>query len=190
MSAVGLVTCTCWCERTEVAIPVEWVDEGRTLPCDEPGCEPGCPAYIEPDEDEQEVAASNVSTIVEPARPTVTVSGFDPLPDSTPDLRVHASVYPLCLILRVGPGICGCGCEQSVARKSLFKSGHDAKLKGKLSRAAAHGCDVICVDTADEALRRDPIEIARGYGGTWEQKVTDGAARIAATLPQVEEKSA
>jgi hypothetical protein len=57
VNATGRIGVLCWCESTEVLVPVEWLREGRTDSCDRSGCAPGCPSRDE-DEDEDHYDAT------------------------------------------------------------------------------------------------------------------------------------
>lgn len=171
------VTCTCWCEADTVAVPVEWVGEGRTAPCDLPDCEPGCPTRASDafDDPEPEAPATTVTDI---NRKRIMVQDYDPRADSSPDIPESIrAAYPG-LIIAQHPGVCQCGCGTRQTRKTRFLPGHDAKLKGKLQRAVAADVAVHEIGQDGEVHTTPAIDVARYYG--WETIVQKGADRIVA----------
>lgn len=176
---MSTVTCSCWCENGIVAVPVEWVSEGRTAPCDLPDCEPGCPsratdAFDEIDESDNE-AVDRAATL---NRKRFMMHDYDPAADSSPDIPASLrDAYPG-LILRAAEGTCGCGCGANVARKARFRPGHDAKLKGRLQRAAAARVSVHEIGPDGSVNSTSALDVARFYG--WEAIVAKGAERIVA----------
>lgn len=76
---------------------------------------------------------------------------YNPADDSTP--TEHRDGYDgdntqLTIVYRE-PGSCQCGCGTPVGRKSRFSQGHDAKLRGKLTRAQLAQTPVTTVKISD-----------------------------------------
>lgn len=169
------VTCTCWCEAEEVVIPVEFVGEGRTVPCDLPSCEPGCPtraydAFELEYEDEPEASELPVQM-----RKRITVTDYDPAADSSPGTAELRPAYGG-LLLRQSETECECGCGTPRSSKARFRPGHDAKLKGKLQRALAADVDIHLVGPDGSVQHTNPTAVASHYG--WSAIVDKGAERI------------
>ena len=166
----GEVACTCWCESETVYVPVEWVSEGRTLPCDLPACEPGCPSRGgDAFEDEWEEPPAPAEHVRPPKRPML--HDYDPSADSSPGA---GGLYPG-LALLVDSELCQCGCTTAQPSKADFLPGHDARLKGKLQRAMA--ADVAIHLLRDGlVLECTPAGLAAERG--WSEIVAKGADRI------------
>lgn len=184
-----LLPVTCWCERTTVHVPVQWVSEARTGSCG-PNCGPGCPSNVTDQEfdntndwDDSLVPQQNRNTKMKQFR----ADQYDPRPDSSrgyarSDTREQ---YPNDLILEVespSTRLCPCGCaETPTGKKATFKMGHDVRLKGKLSRACAAGVQVVLTDEVRTICAvLDPVEYAKRFStdkADWAQIVTDSAAR-------------
>lgn len=167
------VTCSCWCEANEVAVPVEYISEGRTLACDQPGCEPGCPSRGG-DAFEDEAPAPEPEALDATRRKRMTTIDYDPAADSSPETGPLRAAYPGVVIRHVGG--CQCGCGAPVGRKSRFVPGHDAKLKGILQRAMAADVPVNLVGPDGQVLVTTAENVARDY--EWLEKVRSGADRI------------
>lgn len=175
------VQCTCWCEADEVVVPVEWVSEGRTVPCDLPGCEPGCPSRGGDAFDEPFMEPETVELPVQ-IRKRMTTSDYDPAADSSPGTEHLREAYAG-LILYTVDAECDCGCRSKRGgKKSRFLPGHDAKLKGKLQRALAAECPVYQVGDDGSVHMTTALDIARYYdelsGKDWTGIVRKGAERI------------
>lgn len=171
-------TCTCWCEADVVVIPVEWIDEGRTAPCDLPSCEPGCPSRGIDAFDEPYTEEPTPEVVSDINRKRIMLHDYDPTADSSPGIpETVRAAYPG-LVLHIPPGACNCGCEQPRSGKAKFRPGHDAKLKGKLQRAVAAEVEVHELGPDGSVQSTGAIEVARFYG--WEKIVQKGADRIIA----------
>lgn len=94
---------------------------------------------------------------------TFNASKYDPTADSSPDAApaVRAN-YPRDLILVLDHNACECGCgELPSGKRSRFRQGHDARIRGMLIRAAAASARVVTVDEANgHTTTYDPIEYA------------------------------
>jgi hypothetical protein len=71
---------------------------------------------------------------------------------------------------------CPCGCAEELARGSRFRMGHDARLRGELTRRYRAG---------DEAA----LEEARQYGEFWVQAVARVPKQKAAAKPKPAERT-
>lgn len=183
-----LVTATCWCERTEVSIPVQWVSEGRTGSCG-PECGPGCPSRASGatdsfDDLRGEVARTGKKTKMK----RFSAERYDPRVDSSlgyanGGVRV---AHPNAVILEVEggtPALCACGCgEPPRGKGATFGMGHDARLRGKLARALAAGCEVVLTDqnshTVTEVL--SPEDYASRFSTSkldWAQSIKESASK-------------
>ena len=171
-------------------VPVEWVSEGRTNSCSDPGCVSGCPYH---DTDEFDAIAEDDAPTPPPTKPRrfkmnrFTADQFDPISESSIVSDAIRTQYPTALILNVTPGYCPCGCgERPRGKTATFGMGHDIRLRGKLIRAAAAGAKVVTVTKeTDSAMvdggMRDPADFAAGYSTLkldWRAAVVDSAARI------------
>lgn len=164
MSAAVRISVTCWCEATEVMVPVEWVSEGRTASCHRDGCAPGCATCDTTDDWAEPSRTTPIPTQVRSKRMNAfNPSKYDPAADSSAEVShaVRAS-YPRDLILVLDHNACACGCGQLPAgKRSVFRQGHDARMRGKLIRAAATGVRVVTVDEANGHTQvHDPIQYA------------------------------
>lgn len=75
---------------------------------------------------------------------------------------------------------CPCGCNDVPAGpQSIFRMGHDAKLRGKLIRAHLMGAQIVEIRDGVPAPPKAPMDIARQHG--WESVLTDADARREAT---------
>lgn len=179
----------CWCGSKSMLVPVEWVSEGRTDSCS-PGCYPGCPMH---DTDEFDEVVEPIPTPTRKRRKMnrFRADQFDPEAESSPVSDTIREAYPRDLILIVGPGVCPCGCgEEPKGKKATFAMGHDIRLRGKLTRAAAAGVQVVQVMRGVDGLVStdpiDPASFAAAYSTPkldWAQAVADGAAKIIAKTP-------
>lgn len=180
MKVADYLTAMCWCSRVEVEIPVSWVAAGQTKACDYPGCGPGC--QMAPPEDEPDDPYDEVVEI--PTRKwkmnKFSPARYDTKVDSTPGLPRR----PDSVSLLIGEGLCACGCGETLTgRKARFRMGHDAKLKGKLTRAHAAQVTVSLVEeSTGVADVLDPLEYADRFSTDkmdWRKYVTDSAAKVA-----------
>lgn len=183
-----LVNAMCWCSQQEVAIPVGWLREGKTDSCGLPGCGPGCVMVEQPEPDEYD----------EPARAPrkwkmnkYSPARYDPSVDSTPGLPERSDAVSLV----VGVGLCACGCGNTPAgKKARFCMGHDARLKGVLTRAYSAGLAVALVEqTTGTAEVLDPLTYADRFSTErvdWRKLVTDSAGRIADRRGGIDRRSA
>lgn len=189
MKVADYLTAVCWCERTEVEIPVSWVSQGRTESCG-PGCGPGCEVvaecedddpYDEPDPEPKRKWKMNKFS---PAR-------YNPTDDSTPGLPRR----PDSVSLLVGDGLCACGCgEAPTGKKAKFRMGHDARLKGRLTRAHSAGFTLALVEeTTGTAEVLDPLTYADRFSTAkvnWRQLVEEGAAKISQRRGTIDKRAA
>ena len=177
----------CWCARTEMEIPVAWLLEGQTGSCG-PGCGPGC-QMVESDSDDPYDKPPREKKVwkmhkFSPAR-------YDPIDDSTDGLPWRADAVSLL----VGVGLCACGCGDAPAgRKAKFCMGHDARLKGKLTRAHSAGVAVALVEeTTGVATVVSALEYADRFSTPkvdWRELVTVGASKIAQRRGKIDRRAA
>jgi hypothetical protein len=176
------VECSCWCERTTVLIPVEFLKEGRTESCS-PACGPGCTAYSDDDDHDRDQPAT--------ARPwrhhmnRFEPKNYQPDTDSSPGFYAVREVYPDDLILAGGPGVCPCGCgEPPLSKRGLFCKGHDIRLRGKLIRAAATDAMVVIVSAEGGVIEIVEPAVFAGRFDTrtlsWRRNVETSAAKAKA----------
>lgn len=179
---------SCWCMRTSVLVPVEWVSEGRTSACPDPGCYPGCPVHDTDafdSDDEDAVVAATPRKKVKMNR--YSPERYDPAGDSSEGVPVTVrSAHPGDLILAIGPGQCQCGCGETPRGKNArFGMGHDIRLRGKLIRAQAADALVVVVSGGTSAFSietYDPLTFASRYSTPkldWAESVRDGASKVA-----------
>lgn len=91
-----------------------------------------------------EAKATPSPATVEAAKPAVT---YLPATDSTPDQQKRAGETGR-VVLDLRKGACLCGCKG--AAQGRFQPGHDARLKGKLTRAALNNVGLlILIDMED-----------------------------------------
>lgn len=193
MKVADYLTSVCWCSRTEVEIPVAWVSQGMTSSCAHPGCGPGCEMVAECESDDPYDEADTV-----PAEPRkkwkmnkYSPARYNPVDDSTPGLpRREDSVS-----LLVGEGLCACGCGDTPSgKKAKFCMGHDARLKGKLTRAySAHVSVALVEETTGTAEVVDPLTYAARFSTPkvdWEKLVRDAAAKIAQRRGKIDKRAA
>lgn len=96
---------------------------------------------------------------------------YDPRKESSPGKKAKGK-----LILRVKEGQCACGCgEAPSGSKSVFRMGHDARLRGKLIRAHLTGTPVVLVDEAQPSPVSTAMEMAERHG--WRQYLIDAETR-------------
>lgn len=181
-----LIAVACWCERTTLHIPVQWVSEAKTDSCG-PLCGPGCPAQgADAFDDDNEVATIGKKTKMNRFDP----QSYDPATDSS--FGYHGTKvrreFPAGLILEVVGGIrlCACGCgETPNGKKAAFRMGHDSRLRGKLARALASGAAVVITDEHKRiASTTTPTEYAGRFSTDkldWAAAVTQAAERAKAT---------
>ena len=72
---------------------------------------------------------------------------YDPAADSSTNAASKFGVDAGTLVLVSSETHCMCGCGEARDPKRQFKPGHDARLKGKLSRALAASCKVTLIKT-------------------------------------------
>lgn len=191
---VATLSAVCWCERTEVDIPVQWVSEARTASCG-PRCGPGCPSRANEyncndlPSDPTEVAATGKKTKMKRFR----ADKYDPRTDSSFNYTSGGArvAHPTAVILEVhdhpdAPKLCPCGCAEAPRGKgATFGMGHDARLKGKLTRAAAAGSQIVLTDTSKQVVEvLDPLEYAARFSTAkldWKVAVAESASRASGT---------
>lgn len=178
----------CWCERMELQIPVQWVSEARTGSCG-PNCGPGCPSRADggnaPDsfDDLTEVARTGKKTKMKRFNPKT----YDPRVDSSFGYSNGSvrTAHPHGVVLQVvggTPPLCACGCgEPPRGKGATFGMGHDARLRGKLSRAVVAQCQVVLTDV-DKAIVEvlDPLDYADRFSTDkldWRASVQESAKR-------------
>lgn len=93
---------------------------------------------------------------------------------------------------RNGGDFCLCGCEQpTVGKDSLFRMGHDARLRGKLIRAHLMGIEVARVH-GGAIISGDALTYAKSLGESFSVALTDAwtkeADRIATSLEKANRK--
>lgn len=189
MKVEDYATATCWCDRTEVEIPVSWIREGQTLSCG-PGCGPGCtmaPPIDEPDDPYDEVDRPRKRWKMNKYSP----ARYDPADDSTPGLPKRTDAVSLL----IGDGLCACGCgDHPAGRKAKFCMGHDARLKGRLTRAySAHVQIALVEESTGTATLIDPLDYADRFSTDkvdWRKLITDGAAKIAERRGGIDKRAA
>lgn len=116
---------------------------------------------------------------------------FDPADDSTPGLPRRSDAVSLL----VGDGLCACGCgEHPSGKKAKFCMGHDARLKGKLTRAhSAHVAIALVEETTGVATVIDPLEYADRFSTEkvdWRKLVTDAAKKILERRGSIDKRAA
>lgn len=96
---------------------------------------------------------------------------YDPRADSSPGIKEPGVVR-----LTFAEGLCPCGCgERPKSRASTFAMGHDARLRGKLTRAHLTGTPVQYV-VGDRGLKaQTAMDVASEHG--WQSYLTDAALR-------------
>lgn len=191
MRVADYLTAVCWCSRVEVEIPVSWVHEGRTKACEDPGCGPGCQMAPEPDEE-----PDPYDEIVEVPTRKVKMNKFSPARydtsiDSTPGLPRRAESVSLL----IGEGLCACGCGETLTgKKARFRMGHDAKLKGKLTRAHSASITIALIEeTTGAAEVLEPLAYADRFStdkADWRKIVTDSAAKVAERRGTIDRRQA
>lgn len=177
------VSCTCWCERSEVMIPIEFLSEGRTLPCSWNGCAPGCPSTgtddVVDEPDEAPVAAR---------------TGWQPWQDShfTWQTGPHREQYPNHVILAYRDELCFCGCGETRKNpKGYFLQGHDERLKGKLVRAVKGRAEILLVEPVTGWVLEsvDPLNYGERFTTAkmdWRAKLSERAGLTAKSEPVVQ----
>lgn len=188
MKVADYLTAVCWCSRVEVEIPVSWVTAGQTMTCGHSSCTPGC--EIAPDEDEDPYD----EPLGRPDRKwkmnKFSPARYDPAVDSTKGLPRRSDSVSLL----VGDGLCACGCGDTPAgKKAKFCMGHDARLKGVLTRAHSAGLTVALVEeTTGAAEVIDPLFYADRFSTPkvdWRKLVLDAAAKIAERRGSVDRRA-
>lgn len=140
-----LISSMCWCQSSEVAIPVGWVSVGQTGSCGD-GCGPGCESKTIPDEFDVDPWDA-----IPPKPKAWRMGQFDPSKyhpahDTTPGLPVMADAVGLL----VGSTLCPCGCgTESANSGTRFCMGHDVRLKGILIRAASADARIVLYNELD-----------------------------------------
>lgn len=203
MSDVATIPASCWCERTTVRIPVQWVSEARTGSCG-PGCGPGCPAPPTADsfDDLTEVAATGKKTKMM----RFDANEYDPRKDSSYGYSQSSDsirdAHPYDVILEVVPSgdgrrenvtLCACGCGESPAGKhAVFRMGHDARLRGKLARALAGGAQIVLTDDMHQIRALVDVEEYASRFSTdkldWVQSIKDSASKAKRSAGDVEQE--
>lgn len=184
----------CWCGRSEVEIPIDWVSSGQTASCQYTGCGPGCQyTALEADSfddpyDEPIVIASEQRTY---KMAKFNPADYRPSDDSTPGLPARDNAVSIL----VGEGLCGCGCGEAPAgRGTKFLMGHDARLKGVLTRAHASQVRIALFENSTGVADVvDPLEYAARFTSTktdWTELVQAGADKIAARRGNVDRRFA
>lgn len=169
------LTAACWCQRSEVEIPVSMLLEGRTESCSHPGCGPGCEMVGDTDDPYDDAPYEKKVWKMHKFSP----ARYDTRDDSTEGLPHR----PDAVSLLVGDGFCACGCGDAPAgKKAKFCMGHDARLKGKLTRAHSAKVQIALVqETTGVAHVIDPLEYADQFSTSkvdWRQLVLDAAGKI------------
>lgn len=170
----------CWCGSSQVEIPVSWVSLGQTDSCSL-NCGPGCEYAEPPDSDDP----YDEPIVIAEEQRTWKMSKFnpaeyDPADDSTPGLPKRRDA----VTILVDAGMCACGCGEAPAgTRTRFCMGHDARLKGALTRALASKVNiaVYAADGTNEVV--SPTEYAARFSSAktdWVTLIEDGAAKIAA----------
>lgn len=179
--ADALATSMCWCGRVEVEIPVAWIGE-QTKACDGPGCGPGCAMVPGPDEASDPYDDDDDYEPRKWKMNKFNPDKYDPRADSTPGLPRRAGS----ISLLVGTGMCGCGCGNApTGDKARFQMGHDARLKGKLTRALAARVDVALVEETDGTVTVvSPLE----YAARFSTDKVDWTALIQASVDKILER--
>lgn len=115
---------------------------------------------------------------------------YDPAVDSTRGLPRR----PDSVSLLVGTGLCACGCGDAPSgRKAKFCMGHDARLKGVLTRAYSAGLDIALIEeTTGSAEVLEPLDYAERFSTPkvdWRKLVTDAAAKIAQRRGSIDKRA-
>lgn len=183
----------CWCGRTEVEIPISMVSSGETVSCEYTGCGPGC-IYVESPIDDEDPYDEPV-VIAEEQR-TYKMAKFNPAEyrpsdDSTPGLPARQDA----ISLLVGDGLCACGCGDAPrGRGTKFVMGHDAKLKGVLTRAHASQVQIALYENSTGVADVvSAIDYAARFTSTktdWTELVQNGADKITARRGNVDKRFA
>lgn len=115
--------------------------------------------------------STNTTTAAKPAAPKATEQAeaakteataeapraYDPATDSTPTYVAEAKKTGR-LVIDITDGACPCGCGGQA--KARFLPGHDAKLKGKLARAAVAEVTILLVQ-GKEKQEASPRQFAK-----------------------------
>lgn len=122
---------------------------------------------------------------------------YDPKSDSSPGTDRMRGSGPATVILdwtsattAVTPGspatqakVCPCGCRELLASKSRFRMGHDARLKGLLSRAHVTGTDITIVKGSDMTVTT-AVALAAQFTSSnmdWVKALREAEARFSAS---------
>jgi hypothetical protein len=113
----------------------------------------------------------------------ITIQTCDPVADSSAGLSAVRSSYPGDLLLVTGPRLCPCGCAETPSNpKGTFRMGHDMRLRGMLTRAAAVGALVVLVSPGGVVCETvEPVEFASRFSTgsiRWEHSVAQSASKI------------
>lgn len=116
---------------------------------------------------------------------------YDPAVDSTKGLPRRSDSVSLL----IGTGLCACGCGDTPSgKKAKFCMGHDARLKGVLTRVHSAGLEVALVEeTTGTAEVLDPLVYADRFSTAkvdWRQLVLDAAAKIADRRGTIDRRAA
>lgn len=84
--------------------------------------------------------------------------------------------------ITVKTGQCGCGCGEAVNEDRTYLPGHDAKLKGKLQRAALAGVEFKVNNTI-----YDPLDYATSLG--WDREVGIALRRKVAAMTALKDRA-
>lgn len=90
------------------------------------------------------------------AKGTDAATAYKPETDSSPQHK-KAAAADRRLHLDITDGACLCGCNQKAAGR--FRPGHDAKLKGMLTRAALHEVTIV-LHAGDKTAHTNPVAFA------------------------------
>lgn len=179
--------CLCWCGRTEVQVPREYIRQGRTESCyrGPKRCAENGKVYVPkahldafeaPTVKPKPKAKSKPKSKTSNAMHEFVPETYDPASDSSPSEPVRKGF----LVLRIDPKMCHCGCEKFTSRSpARFAVGHDMRLRGKLIRAHVCGVPVVIVSKLPDRTYT-AIEFAESLTiGTfdWKLAVLHGAAR-------------
>lgn len=97
---------------------------------------------------------------------------YDPKKESTPGREAEGK-----LVLDVSGGKCLCGCDEKPSgKKSLFRMGHDARLRGKLIRAHLTETPVVLIEGEARPIpATTALEVAERYG--WQDSLLAAESR-------------
>lgn len=186
---VRTISASCWCSKTEVQIPVQWVSEARTGSCGK-GCGPGCPVHSDGTDAFDDL--TEVATIGKKKRMAkFDANTYDPRDDSSAGYAnggVRIAHIRAVILETVAPegtqALCPCGCaEPPKGKKATFGMGHDARLKGKLARAFAGNCEIVLTDASKNVHEvLEPLQFAKRFNSDkhdWPVEIQASADRAA-----------